>query len=126
MLFQTTKNILFETGSTRKLGSILNKEGLKRVLVVTDAGVRKAGIIDDAMQSMKQAGVEAHVFDGVVPDPTEKNATDATELAINHKVDTVVGFGGGSAMDVAKITAYLAKNPHTKISDIYGVGKCSG
>ena len=49
MLFRTTKNILFETGSTRKLGSILNKEGLKRVLVVTDEGIRKAGIMDDAL-----------------------------------------------------------------------------
>ena len=66
------------------------------------------------------------MFSDVVPDPTEKNATDATELAIRHKVDTIVGFGGGSAMDVARIASYLAKNPHTKISDIYGVGKCSG
>ena len=83
------------------------------MLVVTDEGIRKAGIMDDALQSMKQSGVEAHVFSGVVPDPTEKNATDATELAIKHKVDSVVGFGGGSAMDVAKIAAYLAKNPQT-------------
>ena len=51
------------------------------------------------------------MFSEVVPDPTEKNATDATELAIQQEVDTVIGFGGGSAMDVAKIAAYLAKNP---------------
>ena len=111
MLFQTTKNILFETGATRKLGSILNKEGLKRVLIVTDEGIHKAGIMDDALQSLKESGVETHIFNGVVPDPTEKNATDATELAIRHNVDSVVGFGGGSAMDVAKLAAYLAKNP---------------
>ena len=108
MLFQTTKNILFETGSTRKLGSILSKEGLKRVLIVTDAGLVKAGVMDDALKSLKESGVEAHVFSDVVPDPTEKNARDATELAINHKVDSVVGFGGGSSMDIAKIAAYLA------------------
>ena len=126
MLFQTTKNILFETGATRKLGSILNKEGLKRVLIVTDEGIHKAGIMDDALQSLKQSGIETHIFNGVVPDPTEKNATDATELAIKHNVDSVVGFGGGSAMDVAKIAAYLAKNRETKIEEIYGVGNATG
>lgn len=68
------------------------------------------------------------IFDGVVPDPLESNIYDATNLCIENKVDGVIGFGGGSSMDVAKLVAYLTKeeNHGTKLDDIYGVGVAQG
>jgi alcohol dehydrogenase class IV len=47
------------------------KEGCKRVCIVTDAGIRKAGLLEDGLASLKAAGVETMIFDGVVPDPLE-------------------------------------------------------
>ena len=55
MLFQTTKNILFELGATRKLGEIFAKESCRRVMLVTDKGIQKAGLLDEGLQSLKEA-----------------------------------------------------------------------
>ena len=128
MLFQTSKNILFKLGATKQLGEIMVKERCKHVCIVTDKGIRNAGLIDDGVASLKAAGVEVTIFDEVVPDPLESNIYDGTKLCIDNGVDGIIGFGGGSSMDVAKVIAYLTKeeNHGTKLDDIYGVGVAPG
>lgn len=54
------------------------KEGCKRVCIVTDKGIKNAGLLEDGLTSLKAAGIDAMVFDGVVPDPLEANIYDAT------------------------------------------------
>jgi len=98
------------------------QEGCKRVMVVTDRGIENAGLLGDGLKSLREAGIDVTIYKDVVPDPTEKNVYDATMQAEAQGIDGVIGFGGGSSMDVAKLVAYMKKNSGTKLDDIYGVG----
>lgn len=75
-------------------------------LVVTDPGIRDAGLVDPVRESLADAGVAVDVFDGVAADPTVSNAAEAAAAA--GDADVLVGVGGGSAMDVAKVAALAA------------------
>ena len=131
-LFQTTRNILSELGGVAKLGALVGSSsggglGCARVLVVTDPGVRAAGLVDPALRSLSDAGVAHAVFDDVVADPPEQVVHDACAAARALGADGVVGLGGGSSMDVAKLVAFLESAGTTQsLSDIYGVGACAG
>lgn len=123
MLFQTTRNILFELGSSGRVAELLRREGVgRRVLLVADEGIKRAGLLERAVASIEAAGGEVSLFTGVSPDPSEQNVLDAAAQAQRDRADSVVGLGGGSPMDVAKLAAFLATNPDTPLSSIYGVG----
>ena len=95
-------------------------------MLVTDKGIEKAGLLEEGTNSLKESNIEVTVYNEVEQDPPEKNVLDATQQAIENKCDSVIGFGGGSAMDVAKVTAYMANNTTTKLKDIYGVNQMKG
>jgi alcohol dehydrogenase class IV len=118
--FQTTPSLLFEVGAVTKIASLISDIGAKRVLLVTDRGVRAAGLTQDA-----EAGLAALagliVFEDVVADPPSHVIEAAVDLCRQKRVDAVVSVGGGSALDTAKLVAYLARSEE-KLDDIYGVG----
>lgn len=126
--FHTTKSIVSEVGGARKLGQIVTGPSMraKAALVITDAGVIKAGLVDPCVRSMEAAGV-AVAHDTVVADPPEHVILHAVETAKKMGADCIVGIGGGSSMDVAKVVALLA-HPDAKqpLSAIYGVEQCEG
>ena len=117
--FETVPNIIFETGAAVRLGDIV-KGDMQRPCIVTDKGVIAAGLIDDALQSLRVAGLDFVLFDGVEADPPAARVRDAVEVARAHKSDGVIGFGGGSSMDTAKIIAVLLNSTQT-LEDIYGM-----
>lgn len=123
--FNTTKSVICEPGAIKRLGEIVKEQMGKKVLLVTDPGLIKAGLLDRATESLNEAGVEYTLFDGVVADPpvsvVEAALADAREAA----VDGVIGFGGGSSMDVAKLIALLIGGGE-KLDDVYGVGQAKG
>ena len=95
MLFQTTRNILFELAASRRVGELLRREGVgRRVLLVADEGIKRAGLLDGAIASIEQGGGEVSLFTGVSPDPSESNVLDAAAQARADGVDSVVGLGG--------------------------------
>jgi len=94
-----------------------------RCLVVTDATVRKLGLADRALQSLAEAGIEPIVFDAVEQDPSL--ATLQAAVAAGEEASSVVGFGGGSPMDVAKLAAYLLATGED-IDNLWGLGKATG
>ena len=128
--FQTTRSILCEMGSSARAGELLANMGAKRVMVVTDKGVRGAGLLDGALAGLRSAGIDALVFDEVVADPPEAVVQACADEAIAGGVDGVIGLGGGSPMDVAKLVALLAHNPggaaKQSLDDMYGVGLVRG
>ena len=124
-VFQTTRHIVSEPGSAARLGEILAGLGVTRVLVVTDPGIVKARLLDGAMASLRRAEISADVFSEVVADPPESVVLAAVERGRLHKADGVVGFGGGSSMDTAKLVAFLLKSTQS-LADIYGIGFCKG
>ena len=90
MLFQTTRNILFELKAAARIGEVLARESAcKRVLVVSDPGIQSAGLLTNAIQSIEQAGGSVSLFLGVSPDPTEANVLAATKQAIESEATAV-------------------------------------
>lgn len=122
--FETVAQIVFETGAAARLGDII-KDRMQRPCVVTDKGVIGAGLIDDALSSLKAAGLDYCLFDGVEADPPVATVRGAIEAARSHHSDGVIGFGGGSSMDTAKIIAVLMKSPQS-LEDIYGMDRVDG
>lgn len=108
------------TGSVAGLGEHLPSG---RCLLVTDRIVRKLGLADAALASLGQAGIEPVIFDAVEQDPSLATLREA--LAAGRGCDSVVGFGGGSPMDVAKLAAYLLGTGED-IDTLWGVGKAMG
>ncbi len=123
--FNTTKSVICEPGAIKKLGAIVKEQIGKRVLIVTDPGLIKAGLLTSATDSLDQAGVEYQVFDGVVADPPVAVVEAALAEARAASIDGVIGFGGGSSMDIAKLIALLMGGGE-KLDDIYGVGMAKG
>ncbi len=120
--FTTVPKILFETGSSARLAQTAAPalEGATRILFVTDAGVRGAGLADAALAGLEAEGLEVQVYDKVVADPPEGTVLDAVKAGQDFKADAVIGFGGGSPMDTAKVVAVLLSGEQP-LADMYGV-----
>lgn len=76
--------------------------GCKNVLVVTDASILNLGILDDAFQSISNAGLDYSIFSDTAPNAPISSVTHAVEILQSGNFDTLLGAGGGSAMDIAK------------------------
>lgn len=124
-VFQSTKSILVEPGSSSRIGELVKSLGCTSVLLVSDPGVKGAGLLQAGLQGLAQQGVAVTLFTDVVADPPVHVIDAAVKLAVDAKVDGVISIGGGSSMDVAKLVALLAVGQE-KLDDIYGVGMVKG
>lgn len=126
-VFNTVAAIVSEPNVTHRLGELLAERfpAVRRPLIVTDAGFLRTGLLDLPKLSLEQQDMHAAVFSGVRADPPEAAVLEAVDAARRHEADLVIGFGGGSSMDVAKLVAVLARSPQP-LADIYGIGKVSG
>ncbi|SDT89319.1 iron-containing alcohol dehydrogenase [Halopseudomonas salegens] len=126
-LFATTAQILCEPGSAVRLAELCRERGATRVMVVTDPGITQLGLLEPSLADFARQNLSVQVFDQVVADPPEAVVQTAVDQAIAMQADMVVGFGGGSSMDVAKLVALLAHpNSQQTLADIYGVGNAKG
>ena len=123
--FQTTPNVLFEAGAVTKLADIVAGFGASRVLLVTDRGVRHAGLTATAEGALAEAGIEVTVFDEVEADPPARIVERGAAIARESGTELVLSIGGGSALDTAKLVAYLARSPEP-LDALYGVGLAQG
>ncbi|WP_182522809.1 iron-containing alcohol dehydrogenase [Ochrobactrum sp. RH2CCR150] len=123
--FNTTAQIIFRLGASSEMGALVQNRLGERVLFVTDPGLFKLGLCDPALQSLAESGVETVVFDRVEADPSLATVLAATEQARAKKITSVVGFGGGSSLDVAKIVALLCGSGED-INAVWGVGQAKG
>ncbi|MCV6547457.1 MAG: iron-containing alcohol dehydrogenase [Cohaesibacter sp.] len=123
--FNTSKSIQFGLGILDQIGTIARAQMGARVMLVTDPGMMVTGIIDRAQGLLKDAGVTVELFKDVEADPPEAVILQATEHAKSAKVDGIIGLGGGSSLDVAKLVALLALGQE-ELKDVYGVGNAKG
>ncbi|MBG0777866.1 MAG: iron-containing alcohol dehydrogenase [Desulfovibrionaceae bacterium] len=100
--------IEFGVGVVRRLAEFVDGLGARRVLVVTDPGVRAAHLTDQITEPLETAGVPFAVFDGVHANPRDTDVRDAADAALECGADCLVAVGGGSAIDCAKAAAVLA------------------
>ncbi|HEX5282761.1 MAG TPA: iron-containing alcohol dehydrogenase [Bryocella sp.] len=123
--FNTTTLIRFGCGAIADLPSAFRVSSQSNILVVTDPGIIKANLLDVLLGPLATVGINPLVYDKVVADPPERIVNEAIQLARSSGVNAVIGFGGGSSLDVAKLVALLA-NSNERLQDIYGVNKVRG
>jgi len=123
--FNTTRSIRFGSGVLAELPALTLPLAGPRVIVVTDPGMMGTGIVDRAVDFLRQGGIEVTLFSDVEADPPESVVQSAVVAAQMAGVGGVIGLGGGSSLDVAKLVALLAPGSEA-LSDIYGVGKARG
>jgi alcohol dehydrogenase class IV len=105
--FHSAGSLVFGRNAVSQLGDIVTRLPARRVFVVTDAILDGAGALAKAVGPLKEAGVTVEVFGGGQPEPSLKLVAECTAVAKSFGPDAVLGLGGGSNMDVAKMTAVL-------------------
>lgn len=107
--FHTATQLLFGRDAVKQLGEVAGRLHAKRVFVVTDSILAKVGLVDQIRGPLTQAGVTVEVFEGGVPEPPVEVASACIEKARAFRPDVLLGLGGGSNMDLAKIAAVVLK-----------------
>ncbi|WP_375739385.1 iron-containing alcohol dehydrogenase [Pseudomonas boanensis] len=125
LAFNTTKSILIECGASRRLAAPVRSMGCQSVLIVTDPGVLAARLLDSALLELEREGLQVTVFSEVQADPPESVILAAVAAAKASSADCVIGFGGGSSLDAAKLTALLARSDES-LAEIYGSNLAKG
>ena len=117
--------IEYGIGATERLGGFAADRGADRALLVTDSDLAEAGVIDPPRETLVAAGVSVDVYHGVNPEPKLRMAEEAGERLRDGDHDLVVGVGGGSSMDTAKVAAVLAEHD-VPVREILGMGNVPG
>ena len=102
--------IVVGAGALKRLPDEVRRLGLQRPLVVTDAGVTKAGLLDRVLAVLGEAGIVHVLFDRVKPDPTEPDVFAGLEAYRTGACDGIVALGGGSPLDAAKLVQLLTSH----------------
>lgn len=122
--FSAPANVTFGPGAAARLPGLVAGLGA-RAVIISDPGIAKAGILDRILALLNTAGVTMEPYTQVEPNPSVETAHAAHELFRRTRAAFVVGVGGGSALDVAKVVAVLAAHGGT-VHDYEGVGKVPG
>jgi alcohol dehydrogenase class IV len=110
-------------GLARQLGEIVKPICGENILFVTDPGMVANGLVGPVVNILRAAGLRVTIFDQVQADPPEAIILQAADMA--RHVSGVVGFGGGSSLDVAKLAALLAASGQP-LAEAYGIGNAKG
>ncbi|WP_445659800.1 iron-containing alcohol dehydrogenase [Acinetobacter sp. F16] len=120
--FQTVSNIISGLGSIYELKQLLQQQSFKKLLLVTDAGMIQQQLHLAIIEILETIQLDYAIYSNVQADPPEHIVLDAVQFAKNEKIDIVLGFGGGSSLDVAKIIAILAHPTQQQtLQDLYGI-----
>ncbi len=123
--FETPRRIVCERGAALKIAPMVQGAGSRHAFLVTDAGLVRAGVVDAPVAALRAAGLQVTLFDQVEADPPEHVVLGAAEAARAAGADCVIGLGGGSSLDTAKLVALLASHPQA-LADIYGPQRALG
>jgi alcohol dehydrogenase len=105
--FHSAGQLVFGRNAADKIGEIARRLGVRRIFVVTDPNLLKAGLVDAVHAPLSEAGLVIEVFSGGEPEPSLRAANAAIAAARDFRPDAVLGLGGGSNMDLAKISAVV-------------------
>ncbi len=108
--FYSAGRLVFGTGAVARLGEFLKPWNCRRVLLVSDRMLEKAGVVETVLNAMSGTGFEITTFLEGEPEPSYNTAQAAIDAAMKRPPDAVIGVGGGSNMDLAKIVAAMLNN----------------
>lgn len=118
--FKTTQKVIMGPGSIEKINDEIRDRKLKNVFIVTDEGLIKSGICDVVINEIKRSVKKLDVFSEVPPDPPIETAYKCYDKAKGKKIDLVIGLGGGSSLDIAKMLSIMLTN-NDKIENMFGI-----
>ncbi|MPM13952.1 Long-chain-alcohol dehydrogenase 1 [bioreactor metagenome] len=119
-----TPDVVFGMDTVRCVGDKIKALNGKRVLIITGPSVKSSGALDKVLESVKNAGIDfdVNVQNRTTSEPTTDLAEEAAKYIVDGNFDVIVGVGGGSILDVAKMSSALTTNPG-KTRDYFGPGK---
>jgi alcohol dehydrogenase class IV len=123
--FKMCGELRFGVGAVDQLAEVLSRHANPKVLVVTDAGLVKAGVVAEIERRLRAANTPFAVFDGVEPDPRFEIVDDCTAAITAAGANVLIGLGGGSSIDIAKVAAVIATNGGAPL-DYVGIGNVPG
>lgn len=118
--FQTTSRIVKGNGALANIPDEIERIGSSRAMIITDPGIKQAGILSKLEAILRDGNINYSVFDQVEPDPQLQTAVNAQEKIEQSGADLVIGIGGGSPIDIAKVAAVLATNDRD-INQLIGI-----
>jgi alcohol dehydrogenase class IV len=110
-------------GSLGQLPTLLKEQAIGKVLIVTDQGITRLGLMDGLMDGLRSEGIGCFIFDGTVPNPTVDNIETALGHYHRENCQAILAFGGGSPMDCAKAVGARVARPRKSITSMKGVLK---
>ncbi|MGQ9543168.1 MAG: iron-containing alcohol dehydrogenase [Candidatus Bathyarchaeia archaeon] len=119
---QLPKKIIFEEGASQNVPDLAKSFNPESILLVTDPVIRGIGVSDKITEPLQRAGVKVDIFDQVEPEPSVEAAEAVVRFARGSSYDLIIGLGGGSSMDMAKLASISITNPNP-ITEFVGVGK---
>ncbi len=122
--YQPRTRVIFGVNAVERVGELAAELGAKKVLLVTDPGIVAAGHAERVRRSLDAAGLQVAVFDRARENPTTQCVDACAAFTRDAGSDTIIGLGGGSAMDTAKGCNFLVTNGG-RMQDYRGVGKAS-
>ncbi len=100
-------------GSMEKIKDIVKKEGSEKIVVFSDKGIESTGLLKLLTDELDQTGVSYHVFTDCKPEPTYMQVEDVVDMVQGYECDLIIGIGGGSVMDAAKLASVLKGASYT-------------
>ena len=119
------QQVIFGDNTIERLGELTRALGGSRVLITTDPGIEKVGILARAVSALQSERIATYVFANVTPNPTTEDVDAAVAVAkTNAPIDLIIGLGGGSSMDCAKGANFLLTNGGEMV-DYWGTNKAT-
>jgi alcohol dehydrogenase class IV len=119
--FSMRGGLIMGAWSTSKTGECLRSFGGSKILLCTDKGIANSGLLDQVTASLENAGIEYVLFDGVVANPRIETVSEGLDVYRGNGCDSILGVGGGSPIDTAKVIGVLATN-EGGVTDYEGPG----
>lgn len=123
--FATTPRVILRAGAMRQPADWAGTLPGKRLFVITDPGLVKAGVVAPVVAALEAAGLAVTLYSDVEADPPESRVLATVAAAREAGAEVVIGLGGGSSLDTAKLVALLAASPQP-LAGIYGIGLAKG
>ncbi len=122
--FNTTPGLRFGNGQAKNSCIEISDKLGEKILFITDKGLMSLGLTEPTIKELQKNG-SVEVFDDVEADPSKKTLLNAIEIGKKIKATGVIGFGGGSSMDVAKLSA-LILGSNENLEEAWGVANAKG